>query len=85
VQTLADLGADASLNAARECWTGHGWQSDRAEAGAATTLALRGREPFDEALDEDVRTAAQQRFVATTLAIFAALAGDAPVPAELMR
>jgi exodeoxyribonuclease V gamma subunit len=85
VQTLADKGADAALKAARECWTGQGWQSDRAEAGEATTLALRGREPFDEALDEDVRTAAQQRFVATTLAIFAALAGDAPVPAELMR
>ena len=85
VQTLADKGADAALRAARECWTGQGWQSDRAEAGEATALALRGRAPFDDTLDEDTRVAAQQRFVATTLAIFAALSGDAPVAEELLR
>ncbi|MFL6591425.1 MAG: exodeoxyribonuclease V subunit gamma, partial [Luteimonas sp.] len=90
VRTLREKDEDAALKAARECWTGQGWTrpggtSDSAEAGEATVLALRGRDPFDDSLEEEVRTAAQRRFIATSRAIFDALDGNAPVDPEALR
>jgi exodeoxyribonuclease V gamma subunit len=73
VQVSRDKDAAAALKAACECWTGGGWQSGPPEAGAATQVALRGRDPF---VDGDARS--QQQFAATAQALFATLAGDAP-------
>ena len=73
VQVARDKDAAAALKVACECWTGGGWQPGPPEAGAATQVALRGRDPF---VDGDARS--QQQFAATSQALFAALAGDAP-------
>jgi hypothetical protein len=83
--TLQEKGEDAALKAARECWTGQGWNNSRAEAGEATALALRGRAPFDDALDDAVRTAAEARFAATAVAVFDALEGRRAVDPESLR
>jgi len=72
LQAARDKDAAAGLKAARECWTGGGFQPGPPEAGAATQVALRGRDPF---VDDDARS--QQQFVATTHALFATLAGEA--------
>jgi exodeoxyribonuclease V gamma subunit len=80
VQALADKPPEAALKAARDCWAGSDWQSDRAEASPATLVALRGRDPF---LDGDVD--AQVRFVLLSTAVFDALAGKAPLDLEELR
>jgi len=85
VTTAQEKGADAGLKAARECWTGQGWNNSRAEAGEATALALRGRDPFDDALDDDIRLRALVRFADTAGAIFDALAGRRAVDPESLR
>jgi hypothetical protein len=83
VRTLQEKDSvDAALRAARECWTGQGWNNSRAEADEATALALRGRAPFDDALDDAVRTAAEARFAATAAAVFDALEGRRAVDPE---
>ena len=79
VRTLQEKRSEeAALKAARECWNGEGWNNARAEAGEATMLALRGRAPFDDALDDATRASAEAGFAATAVAIFDALAGRAP-------
>ena len=91
VRTLQDKRSEeAALRAARECWSGQGWSvqgrgSSRAEAGDATALALRGRAPFDDALDDAVRAAAEARFAATASAVFAALEARGAVDPEALR
>jgi exodeoxyribonuclease V gamma subunit len=86
VTTAQEKGADAGLKAARECWTGQGWNNNsRAEAGEATALALRGRDPFDDALDDDIRLHAQVRFAGTAAAIFDALEGRRAADPESLR
>ena len=76
---------EAALKAARECWSGQGWNASRAEAGDATALALRGRAPFDDALDDATRDAAEARFAATAVAVFDALEGHGAVDPEALR
>ncbi|MDB6164376.1 MAG: recC, partial [Xanthomonadaceae bacterium] len=80
VQVLRDKGAAAALKTACECWTGGGWNPGPPEAGAATRVALRGRDPF---LNDDARS--QQQFAATTQALFATLAGQAPFELDVLR
>ena len=86
VRTLEDKRSEeAALKAARECWSGQGWNASRAEAGDATALALRGRAPFDDALDDATREAAEARFAATAVAVFDALEGHGAVDPEALR
>lgn len=86
VRTLEDKRSEeAALKAARECWSGQGWNASRAEAGDATALALRGRAPFDDALDDATRDAAEARFAATAVAVFDALEGHGAVDPEALR
>jgi len=80
VRTLSEKGPEAALKAARDCWAGSEWQSDRAEATPATRLALRGCDPF---LDGDVD--AQARFALLSTALFEALAGTAPIEPGMLR
>jgi exodeoxyribonuclease V gamma subunit len=80
VQGLAEKTPDAALRAARDCWAGSEWQSDRAEVTPATLVALRGRDPF---LDDDVHE--QGRFALLSTALFDALAGRAPLDLEVLR
>jgi exodeoxyribonuclease V gamma subunit len=80
VRTLRDRGdMAAALNAARDCWAGSEWQADLAEAGPATRVALRGRDPF---LDQDMDS--QRQFARLATEIFAALAGQSAVTAEAL-
>ena len=76
---------DQIVKAARECWSGQGWNASRAEAGDATALALRGRAPFDDALDDAVRAAAEAHFAATAVAVFDALEAQGAVDPEGLR
>jgi exodeoxyribonuclease V gamma subunit len=79
VRCLVEKDGDAALRAARDQWMGSQFNADRAEATAATRMALRGRDPF---LDED--TAAQMRFAQLSVALFQALDEARPLdPAVL--
>ncbi|UHQ20483.1 exodeoxyribonuclease V subunit gamma [Lysobacter sp. KIS68-7] len=82
VQVLAEKDAVAALRAARQTWTGDRYgQTERAEATAATHVALRGRDPF---IDEDVES--QLRFARLAEAVFRALGQDAvPLDAEVLE
>ena len=79
VQVLSEKGDNAAMKAARDCWVGSEWQSDRAEATPATRVALRGRDPF---LDGDAY--AQARFALLSKALFDALAGKAPFDLDVL-
>ncbi|HET6435468.1 MAG TPA: exodeoxyribonuclease V subunit gamma, partial [Xanthomonadaceae bacterium] len=80
VRVLDEKDEHAAVRAARDCWLGSEWQADRAEAGPATRIALRGRDPF---LDGDA--AARARFAATATEVFAALSGARPADPERLR
>ena len=80
VQALVEKTPESALKAARDCWAGSDWQSDRAEVSPATLMALRGRDPF---LDGDVDT--QVRFALLSTALFDALAGKSSLDLEVLR
>jgi exodeoxyribonuclease V gamma subunit len=72
---LLDKGHDAALEKAAEEWCGSDRQ--RGDAGAATLLALRGRDPF---IDGD--RAQRERFARIAAALFGAFENDAPLRGE---
>jgi exodeoxyribonuclease V gamma subunit len=79
VRCLGEKGEASAMNKARDTWMGSPWQADRAEATAATRVALRGRDPFYDG-DE----ASQSRFVALAQAVFRTLDEAKPLDAELL-
>ncbi|HJW46490.1 MAG TPA: exodeoxyribonuclease V subunit gamma [Lysobacter sp.] len=72
---LQDKGAEAALEKAGEEWRGSDRQ--RGDAGAATLLALRGRDPF---FDDDRHQ--RERFTRIATALFGAFENDAPLRGE---
>lgn len=73
-----EKGRDIALEKAAEGWRGGDRQFG--EAGPATRLALRGRDPF---IDGDL--AQRERFVRIADALFGAMESDAPLDAEALR
>ncbi|HEU0305576.1 MAG TPA: hypothetical protein VFR30_01255, partial [Lysobacter sp.] len=73
-----EKGEAIALEKAAEEWCGSDRQ--RGDAGAATRLALRGRDPF---IDGDL--AQRERFARIALALFGAFEDDAPLHAEALR
>lgn len=74
VQCFGEKGPDAAMKAARDTWTGSGYDGGRPEATPATRVALRGRDPF---FDDD--EPARQRFALASIAIFTALENATPL------
>jgi len=79
VRCRAEKDETAAMKQARDTWMGSPWQADRAEATAATHMALRGRDPF---FDDDA--ASQERFAELAQAVFHALEEAKPLDAELL-
>ncbi|HEY0503735.1 MAG TPA: hypothetical protein VGD42_09595, partial [Lysobacter sp.] len=73
-----EKGEAAALEKAAEEWRGSDRQ--RGDAGPATRLALRGRDPF---FDHD--PGQRDRFVRIATALFGAFEDDAPLHAEALR
>jgi exodeoxyribonuclease V gamma subunit len=80
VRCRAEKDDNAAIRAARDQWMGSQYNADRAEATAATRMALRGRDPF---FDDDAE--AQVRFALLSIALFQALDEAKPLDASVLE